>query len=128
MVPRISSNPPNTRREIAIAGDGFVPELMLREWERSEGVVLSPGLMTCPDGKKYVLVEALRILGPQSAETDPYGLTGRVSTLRELLRQGGVLRDDAMRLGATVYDVEFGFVARRMGTADESGAYQKIVD
>ena len=125
MVHHASSNPPPTLRDVRIASDGFVSDAAIREWERTGAAVFTPGILACTDGRKFLLADALRVLGPRTSEMDRYGLTGRVSTLRELLSQGFILRDDCLRLGNEVYDVEYGFVARQMGSANESGAYQR---
>ncbi len=64
---------------------------------------------------------AARVLGRRNGETDPYGLTGRVLALRQVLRQGGALFSDALRFGAAIYDVEYGAHAAETCGADESG-------
>ncbi|MEZ4443614.1 MAG: hypothetical protein R3B72_31370 [Polyangiaceae bacterium] len=73
------------------------------------------------DGRRYVLVEAVRILGAASAETDPYGLTGTTDTLRSFLRRGFVMNAERLALGRHVYDAEYGYLLHRMADADASG-------
>lgn len=120
----MDSSPP-TQRDVVIANDGFVSESCARDWAQRGVAVVANGVLSCRDGRSFLLADALRVLGPQSSDTDPYGLTGRVSTLRELIQQGAVLHQESLRLGAATYDVEFGYVARQTGSADESGAYAK---
>jgi len=124
MTPQHMDSAPPTHREVLTTSDGFVSESSVREWQR-RGASVSNGVLICRDGRRFLLADALRVLGPQCSDVDPYGLTGRVSTLRELLRQGAALQADLLRLGSATYDVEYGYLARQMGSADESGAYPR---
>jgi hypothetical protein len=63
--------------------------------------------------------DAVRILGRRNGGVDPYGFTGRVASIRELLRMGAVAFADGIRLGAMVFDVEYGVAATPVGTSDD---------
>jgi hypothetical protein len=104
-----------------VADNPFVSETTLEAWLRAGAVVRGSGSIIARDGGRYLLREAVRILGRRNGDVDPYGLTGRVSPLRELIREGAVISSDSVRIGPGVYDAEFGFMALRLGSADESG-------
>ena len=53
-------------------------------------------------------MDGLRILGRRDGDSDPYGLTGRVLSLRSVLRRGGLLSSDGVRIGPAIYDAAFG--------------------
>src|SRR3954469_11470997 len=71
--------------------DAFVAESMLESWIRSGEVTRAGGLLTTRDGRRFTTVDAVRVIGRRNGETDPYGLTGRVETLRDFMRKGAVL-------------------------------------
>ena len=128
----MSSLPPSTppgsgqAARVRIGDDGFVPEAALDAWQRVGEVVRAGAVACMRDGRRYVLQDALRVLGRRNGETDPYGFTGRDASLRDLVRQGSILSSDGLRLGAAVYDVEFGVLAFPLGGADESGTTPKL--
>jgi hypothetical protein len=110
--PSRSSPPPaDAARVVRIADDGFVPETFADAWARSGAASRVSTLLTLADGRRYVLRDAVRVIGRRNGDTDPYGFTGRVEALRELVRRGAILSADALRLGPAVYDVEYGFLA-----------------
>lgn len=94
----------------ALLGDGFVGDSVLDEWKRSGTAAVSGTIMTLSDGRRFTLTDGLRILGRRNGDSDPYGLTGRILTLRSILRRGGLLSPDGVRLGAAIYDVGFGVI------------------
>lgn len=123
--------PPSTAHaatKVRLAYDGFVSDAILAGWVQVGDVVRAGALLKVRDGRRYVLTDALRILGRANGETDPYGLTGRVSTLRDLLGQGATLSASSIRLGPAIYDVELGFIARQLASADESGPHPSLGD
>lgn len=124
-----SPPPPSDARaggQVRLGYGGFVSEAVLAGWVHVGDVVRAGALLKVVDGRRYVLTEALRILGRANGETDPYGLTGRVNTLRDLLVQGATLTASSVRLGPAIYDVEYGFVARLLASADESGPHPSV--
>jgi hypothetical protein len=125
----MSSRPPNTTSSTArlrISDDGFVADAVVDSWVRSGDAVRAGGLLSLRDGRRYLVRDAVRVLGRRNGETDPYGFTGRVESIRELLRQGAVAFADGIRLGPAVYDVEYGVVAIPFASPDESGANPAI--
>ncbi len=102
---------PGTVPPPRIEADTFVPEVTLDGWVRGGAVARAGGLLTTPDGRRFVLRDAIRVLGRRNGDTNPYGFTGKVEPIRELIRRGASISADALRLGPAVYDVEFGFVA-----------------
>ncbi len=79
-------------------------------------------LLRLRDGRLYALQDAARVLGNVRQETDPYGLTGSVDSVANLLRRGFVMNAERIALGRCVYDVEYGYVVQHIaGSADASG-------
>lgn len=103
----------------ALMGDGFVSDALLEEWQRSGVATRRGSLLRLADGRRYALTDGLRILGRRNGESDPYGLTGCLITLRSLLRRGGLLSQDGVRLGAAIYDVAFGVLAEPIAQDEE---------
>jgi hypothetical protein len=126
---RLSSDPPNDPRGGAAVTDvcarlrdnPFVAEVVLDAWVRAGLVVRAGRSIVTREGQRWLLTDACRVLGPQNGDRDPYGLSGRVDALRELVRQGAVVFRESVRFGAVTYDIEFGYVAIPFASADESG-------
>jgi hypothetical protein len=105
---RTSTYPRADASSGALLGDGFVPDRTLVEWLRLGRATLEAGVLVLDDGRSFGLRDALRILGRRDGESDPYGYTGRVFELRELLAQGALIAGDGVRVGHVVYDSELG--------------------
>jgi len=118
--------PGSARTDARIGDDGFVSEAVLDSWVRSGAAARGGAMLTLRAGRRYVVQDALRVLGRRNGETDPYGLTGRVESIRQLVRQGALVSGDGIRLGPAIYDVEFGVIAFPFASADESGANPKV--
>ncbi|MFO0555089.1 MAG: hypothetical protein U0271_42320 [Polyangiaceae bacterium] len=101
----------------ALLGDGFVPDTTLADWLRLGSATRAGSILTLSDGREFALTDALRVLGRRNGDSDPYGLTGRVLTLRSVLRRGGLISPDGIRLGAAIYDVAYGVLAEPLGAA-----------
>jgi hypothetical protein len=121
--PTLSTSPSSTRAEPAW-GDGFVSEATLELLLRSGDASRAGDVLSLRDGRRLVLRDALRILGRRASDTDPYGFTGRVFGLRELLKRGATLSGEGARIGAAVYDVEYGYWLA--ASADESGPQPRV--
>ncbi len=104
----------------ALLGDGFLPDATLEEWVRVGTASREGAMLVTRDGRRFVLVDGLRILGRRNGDSDPYGFTGRILTLRALLKRGALLSPDGIRLGAAIYDVQFGSVAEPVDVARSS--------
>jgi hypothetical protein len=119
--------PPAGSVRSRLTDDSFVAEALLDAWVRSGEVTRAGALLTTRDGRRFVLRDAVRVLGRRNGETDPYGLTGRIEALRDFIRQGASVSADGIRLGPAVYDVEFGVVAYRIGSPDQSGMNPRVI-
>lgn len=108
---RSSSFPRVDAGEGALLGDGFVSDAALEDWVRTGFASRSGAVLALSDGRRYVLTDGLRILGRRNGDSDPYGLTGSLLTLRSLLRRGGLISQDGVRLGPAIYDAAFGSIA-----------------
>ncbi len=98
----------------ALLGDGFVPDGTLEEWLRTGAARREGAFLGLSDGRRFLLTDALRILGRRNGDSDPYGFTGRILSLRSLLKRGAMLSAEGVRLGPVVYDVELGSLAEPM--------------
>lgn len=107
---RRSSVHPKVLDPSTVPADGFVPEVQLEEWVRVGLAHREGARLHFKDGRTFGWSDALRVLGRRNGESDPYGLTGKVITLRSLIRRGALIANDGFRLGAALYDVEFGGV------------------
>jgi hypothetical protein len=101
---------PGTVPPLRIETDTFVPELTVDGWVRNGAAARTGGLLTTLDGRRFLLRDAIRVLGRRNGDTDPYGFTGKVEPIREFIRRGASVSADGLRLGPAVYDVEYGFV------------------
>lgn len=101
--------PPSQRVLTQLYAGAFVAEAALMGWV-SRGLVRRSGaVLTSELGERFLMTEACRVLGPKRGETDPFGLTGKVETIRELIRGGAVLSSGTIRVGQLGYDLEFGY-------------------
>lgn len=106
----------------ALLGDGFLPDATVEEWVRTGGATRDGAMLVLRDGRKFVLIDGLRILGRRNGDSDPYGFTGRILTLRALLKRGALLSPDGIRLGAAIYDVQFGSIAESVDDVARASA------
>ncbi len=108
-------------------GDGFVTDAELESWRRTGVLKGNPtsderGVLVLNDGRRFVASDAVRVLGRRDGDSDPYSLTGRVMTLRNVLRRGGILGADGLRLGPAIYDVSFGALLLPVEDAEEEAS------
>lgn len=103
--------PPISLSAMHIGEDSFIPEAVVDGWVRAGAAARTHGVLAAPDGRRFLLRDAVRVLGRRNGDTDPYGLTGRAETIRDFIRRGAYVSADALRLGPAVYDIEYGFVA-----------------
>lgn len=109
--PPPSSVPAELARALHIGADAFVSEIAVEALVRGGAATHAGSVLTLGDGRRFALRDAVRVLGRRNGDTDPYGFTGRVEALRELVRRGATLSADALRLGPAVYDIEYGYLA-----------------
>lgn len=91
-----------------IRGDRFVADVLLDSWTRRGRARRVGGVLWLDDERIHDVVDAVRVLGRRGGESDRFGWTGRVFSLRELLRLGASVGPLGVTLGAASYDVEFG--------------------
>jgi hypothetical protein len=103
--------PSNSLPTVNIAEDAFISEPVIDGWVRAGAATRTNSVLTVRDGRRFLLRDAVRVIGRRNSDTDPYGLTGRVETIRDFIRRGAYVSADALRLGPAVYDIEYGFVA-----------------
>jgi hypothetical protein len=119
-VPLSDYPPPTPPAYAAPPLDDFLSEQaladMIQRGASRRGVVLRR-----PDGRRYALQHAVRIIGIHSHDTDPYGLIGTVDSIRALLERGFVMNAERVALGRSVYDAEYGYLAELVADPDASG-------
>ncbi len=113
-----SSRPPAgvaPRARVRVGEDAFASEAMVDGWVRGGAAVRTGNVLDVLDGRRLHLRDAVRVLGRRDSDTDPYGFTGRVDPIRELIRRGANISADALRLGPAVYDIEYGYLVSEEG-------------
>jgi hypothetical protein len=103
--------PPISLLAVHVGEDAFISEAVVDGWVRAGAAARANGVLAARDGRRFLLRDAVRVIGRRNGDTDPYGLTGRVETIRDFIRRGAYVSADALRLGPAVYDIEYGFVA-----------------
>jgi hypothetical protein len=115
---RGSTGAPPALPAVEIGEHAFVSETTLDGWVRAGAAVRTGALLSIPDGRRFLLRDAVRVIGRRNGDTDPYGLTGRVEAIRDFIRRGASISADALRLGPAIYDVEYGLLAAPAGPAE----------
>jgi hypothetical protein len=111
---------------LALALDEFVSDADLRALLDRGMARRHGGLLTTADDRKYVLREAVRVIGSASGDTDPYGFVGLTDTIRALLERGFVMSAERVAFGRRVYNVEYGWLAEPIASADRSGINPRV--
>lgn len=120
-------HPVHEPEPVRLAPDEFLSRDALDALAANGEIHLAGALARTRDGERYVLRDALRVLGKVSPETDPYGFIGHTDTLASFLRRGFVMSAERIALGRSVYDVEYGYLAQRVGgDADRSGTHTAL--
>ena len=89
----------------------FFPQQALDIWTADDRVDLaSDELMLKQDGRKYRVIEAVRVLREVTGTADPKELVGKVKSRAYLAELGAELLEGSMILGDNAYDVVPGFV------------------
>jgi hypothetical protein len=105
-----AASAPGVVAGVRVGEDGFASEATVDAWVRSGAASRGGASLALPDGRRFVLRDAIRVLGRRNGDTDPYGFTGRVESIRDFIRRGANVSADALRLGPAVYDIEYGYV------------------
>jgi hypothetical protein len=104
-----------------LIADEFLSEARLSALLAGGDAVASGALLRTADGRRWMLREAVRVLGLHGQDNDPYGITGTADTLRSLLARGFVMSSERIALGRRVYDVEYGYLPQPLSDPDASG-------
>src|SRR5271165_2448074 len=98
----------------------FFPEDSVNEWIVGERIDVRNGELTIvAEGRRYELVEAVRVLREVTGSVDAGDLVGRVKTRAELDDLGAEIIEASMLLGDAAYDIQLGWVGRPVGTFAE---------
>jgi hypothetical protein len=94
-------------------GVRFASRSDVDSWIRERRATIEgPFLIMVDGGKRYVLQDAARILGPRHG-ADMFGMTGRVVALSELFSLGASISPTTLRIGTADYDLQMGFLVYR---------------
>lgn len=95
----------------------FFPQTALDEWVSEDRVELKGEELTLKrEGRRYRIIEAVRILREVTGSDDPHELLGRVKTRAFLVELGAELLEGSMILGDNAYDVAQGFIGAPIGS------------
>jgi hypothetical protein len=98
----------------------FFPQGALDEWVAGDLVDLDRDELTIrSEGRKYRIVEAVRILREVAGSPDVHELVGRVKSVGYLAELGAELLEQSMIIGEAAYDVVPGFAGAPIGTFEE---------
>ncbi len=98
----------------------FFPQDALDEWIVAGAIDLSKGeLMITPEGRRYKVVEAVRVLAEVTGTPDPHKIVGKVKTKADMEKLGAEILEGSMIIGDNAYDVIPGWTGVPVGTFDE---------
>jgi hypothetical protein len=101
----------------------FFPQSLLDAWVGDNRVdIKGEDLRLVDQGRRYRIIEAVRITREVTGAADPHELLGRVKTRAFLTELGAEILESSMILGDNAYDVIQGFVGAPIGTFAD---YQK---
>ncbi|HEU5075405.1 MAG TPA: hypothetical protein VFU02_14540 [Polyangiaceae bacterium] len=90
----------------------FFPDDALDAWLAAGKAELAAGFLTTqPEGYRYRVVEAVRVLGEVTGGADGHQLVGKVKPLVYVRELGAELLGDSMILDDNAYDIVTGWVA-----------------
>src|SRR5262245_61653538 len=95
----------------------FFPQAALDQWLYEGRIDLTENqLVIRAEGRKYRIVEAVRILAEVTGGLDIYEITGRVKTVAYLTELGAELLGTSMVLADLAYEVIPGFLGTPIGS------------
>jgi hypothetical protein len=101
----------------------FFPQQALDSWLEQGRIALVDDEMTLkPDGQRYRLSSAIRILAEVAEGNDPHDLVGKVKTIEQISGMGGDHQADSLVLGDNAYQVIEGFLGDTHDDAEQDAA------
>lgn len=98
----------------------FFPQAALDQWLVDETVDLQQGELTIlAAGRRYKVVDAVRIVREVSGTGDEQELVGRAKARVALEQLGAELVETSMLVGDTAYDIEPGWLGVPIGSLSE---------
>jgi len=98
----------------------FFPQAALDEWITENRVDLkNDELLIKSEGRRYRIIEAVRVLCEVTGAEDPNELIGRVKSRAFLGELGAEILENSMIIGDNAYDVIQGFVGAPIGSFSE---------
>lgn len=101
----------------------FFPQRALDSWIGADRVDLVAGeLVIKGEGRKYRVVEAVRVLAEVTGGGDVHELVGKVKSVSYMTELGAEILETSMVLGELAYDVVPGFADTPIGSFEEHRA------
>lgn len=98
----------------------FFPQTALDEWVSENRVDIKGEELTLKaEGRRFRIIEAVRVVREVTGADDPHELLGRVKTRAFLMELGAELLEGSMILGDNAYDVVQGFIGAPLGSFSE---------
>ena len=98
----------------------FFPQAALDEWVANDRVDLSADeLLIRAEGRKFRVVEAVRILREVTDTNDPHDIVGTVKSKAYLAELGAEILEGSMIIGDNAYDIVPGFAGAPIGSFAE---------
>ncbi len=98
----------------------FFPQAALDEWLTEDRVDLKHDeLLIKNEGRRYRIIEAVRVMCEVTGTEDPNELIGRVKSRAFLSELGAEILEGSMIIGDNAYDVVQGFVGAPIGSFSE---------
>lgn len=95
----------------------FFPQQRLDQWiERRWIDVFGNEAILRPEGRRYRLLEAVRVLGEVSGTPDPFEVSGKVKSVAFLHELGAELLGESMVIGDNAFDVVPGWLVSPLGS------------
>lgn len=98
----------------------FFPQAALDDWITGDRVDLKGDELTIKtEGRRYKIIEAIRVLREVTGSSDPHEVLGKVKSKAFLEELGAEVLESSMIIGDNAYDVVQGFVGAPVGTFAE---------
>ena len=95
----------------------FFPQIALDEWlTEARAELRNDELLVKAEGRKYRIIEGIRVLREVSGMSDGNELVGKVKSKAFLVELGAEILESSMILGYNAYDVVPGFIGAPTGS------------